>query len=241
MLAALALRRAVIELLTGKTLAGVFVYDTRLDQIDPTDIRDHRPVVSVYTEEDEAKSYSTREIYPNDTAITVVVETMVLSSVQMTVQNGDGTSSIVNVADIADSDAVTEALLDIMSHQIRRRMACKDVDQQTQAYAAIAMQVLDVRSYPQRTEDKSTRIAARSIHFRVKVLTDKDAEVAGTLPEPLATVAAKLTLPSSAAIIGQVADKLVSPTKPAALDGISLVTTPEGGSQTITSAIDTTL
>lgn len=240
MLAALALRRAVIELLTGKTIAGAYVYDTRLDQIDPNDIRDHRPVVSVYTEEDEAKSYSTREIYPSDTAVTVVVETMVLSSVQMTVQNGDGSSSIVNVADIADCDSMTEALLDIMSHQIRRRMAFKDVDQQTQAYAAVAMQILDIRSYPQRTEDKSTRIAARSIHFRVKVLTDKDAETMGDLPEPLAAVAAKLTLPSSAAIIGEVAGKLVSPVKPTVLDTVSLVIAPEGGSQTIKSSIDTT-
>ena len=239
MLAALALRRAVVELLTAKTIAGAFVYDTRLDQIDVTDARDHRPVISVYTEEDDAKPYTHKEIYPNDTTITVVVETMILGSVQVTVQNGDGSTSLVDIADIADCDAMTEGLLDILSHQVRRRMAFKDTDTQTDAYAAVAMQILDVRSYPQRTEDKSSRIAARSIHFRVKVLTDKDAIVAGTLPEPLATVAAKLTLPSSTAIIGQVAGKLVAPVKPAALDSVSVVTVLEGTSQTIISSIDT--
>ncbi|TWD54541.1 hypothetical protein FB480_103453 [Agrobacterium vitis] len=235
MLTALALRRAVVELLTGSTIAGTAVYDTRLDELDPSS--DMQPVLAVYTEDDEATPRQ-KEVYPGEQHLTLVVEAMLLVSTKNTITKPDKTTEEIAIGEFLAADAQTEMLLDVLCYQVRQRVRLGGTDPAQAAFAAVVLSILEVRSYPLRTPDKQSRISQRSIHFRMKVRNDEALIENALLPEPLAAVAAHLTSDSSKSIIAAIAPLISRPATPVRLELIHLTADVDG--DTLSGQVNTT-
>lgn len=222
MLATFALRRAVVELLTNATIAGNYVFDTRLDELDAGDLDGTRPVVSVYVEETEEEQRGNTEPFPSRVTVTLVVETAIVTRGTLTLTHPDGSTETVGVTSPVDCDANAEMLLEILGYQIRRRLACNDFDAATETFSAIRVQILSLRSYPSRDPERAARIAQRSIHVKMTIKHDCDPTGTGALPEPLNTVAPRLTLASSTNLVTGIAARLAQPVPAPAFQGANL-------------------
>lgn len=93
------------------TLAGKYVFDTRLDPIDDLDPTEQRPVISVYTEDEELTKIAQAGPVFHKSTVDLVFEIAVLAKFQ-----ADDTEQL--VVDYADTDAALEALIGSIDYQI---------------------------------------------------------------------------------------------------------------------------
>ena len=213
-LSRLALRFAAVEALcpyaaqasgAWPTLAGREVSDTPIDPIEAVDAYDAlmdriegKPVVSVYTEEFWAEPFQPARFPPEEAVVTLVFEMMIATRGALVVVGADGQSSTFGTVEAAVTDRQREALLDVLESQVGWVLASGPTGK---LFRAVMMEVRHVHSSPQRGDDKTLRLAARTLKLTCKVKNERWPLATGQgldlLPEPLRTVGRALDPASS--------------------------------------------
>lgn len=235
MLAYTALRLAAIEALAGATIADDKVYDSRkfpLDAVDETLI-DDGPSLCVYTEEGDGDPFGTGRIHPNDVRVWLVVEAAIIAKgtfeVVRPVTDADGTpvvddsgnvvtaTTYVDGGYLAERDQLHEGMLDLLVGQVRRRLsidAIVDRDPAADLFRFVRRGIIKSTDEPQRSGDKATPLAGRTLRYHVALKSADSWREGATLPEPLATVAARVVKPSSLDLVARLAGLAPSPPSP---------------------------
>ena len=213
-LSRLALRLAAVEALRPSaalssgvwpTLVGREVSDTPIDPIEAVeDYNDlmariaGKPVVSVYTEEFSAEPYQPATFPPEQAMVTLVFEMMIASRGTLVVVDADGEQTSFGTVTAAITDRQREALLDVLESQIGWVLAYGPTGE---LFRKVRMEVHRVHSVPQRGDDKTLRLAARTLKLSCKVKNERWPPATGQgldlLPEPLRTVGRALDPASS--------------------------------------------
>ncbi|TBW33358.1 hypothetical protein EYW49_20580 [Siculibacillus lacustris] len=230
MLAYLALRLAAIEALTGATIAGDRLYDSRQFPLDGIDSLDTGPSLCVYTEEGRGRPYGSARTDPAETHVWLVIEAVVLVAGSLDVTGPDGNPQTIDGATTAIPDRDHEAMVDLLVSQVRRRLSiggAVDYDDAATLFRAARVGIDESEDMPQRTTDKAVRLAGRTLRFRAKVHCDAwpaaGTVPASALPEPLASLAPRFVLPSSLDVLATVSASVHPPgALPAALTGIDM-------------------
>lgn len=240
MLSRLALRLAAVEALTGATIAGARVYDSRVDPIAAAATEaeldaalaefEDKPVLVVYTEEDEARPFDGARVPIRDRVVTLVVEALIASRGQVEV-SVEGGSALVPAFDARVTDREREALLDLLEAQVGRILIPEHAAPGAAAalYRRVAREARSLGSSPLRAGQDGLRRCLRTISLHVQVAQDDWTGVAAgavgldRLPQPLRAVAAALPPQSGAAQLCAGLAPLVAPPPAAeALDGVNL-------------------
>ncbi len=253
-LAMLALRLAAIEALCPSaalasggalpTIAGPRVYDSRIDLISTSEGPDaiaaalaaleNKPLIVVYTEEGSLNPYGEVKFPAAEETVTLVVETMIAVSGSMEIEQPDGSTQTIGTIEAPVTDRQHEAFLNILASQVNRLLNLKNRAPSSTLLYAVAMEIRMVHSDPQRAADRTLRLATRTLKFHVKVKTEVWPDVAGALPEPLASVAAGLAPGSSGALLCASLLPLIpgAPALPAQLAGIDIRANLDGSQPT---------
>lgn len=208
-LSRLALRLATMEALCPSaahagsvlwpTLAGRYIYDSRIDPFDDDAEFDRRLVAAVYTEEDNSDSAQKSGGPPYRVLVDLVIEMSVIVG-----SNDSGQTEI----GIPQTDAEMEALIDLFEGQVKFVLHYG----QTGAIwrALTGRRILDIRSLPHRTSEDGVRLAMRTLRMKVVVPDDCfDAapsaapEGLDRLPQPLRTVVSQLSETSYGAALAE--------------------------------------
>lgn len=208
MLAYTALRLAAIEALTGATIAGDRVYDSRQFPLDAVDasLLDAGPSLCVYTEEGDGAPYGSGRINPSDTHVWLVIEVVVVAAGAFQVMMPDGSVTMTEGGTVPITDRAHEGAVDVLAAQVRRRLsvdAALDQDAAAALFRSAHKGVIQSHDVPQRSADKAARLAGRTLRYRVHLSCDRWPATpgSGVLPEPLASIASGLTLSSSLALV----------------------------------------
>ena len=174
------------------TLAGGMVFDSRLDPLDDMRADEQKPVIVVYTEEDNSDPGQAAGGPPFKHTVDLVVEVSVVALAQVMV---DGVAQYVPATPA--TDAQSEASLDLLEAQVMFVLFASPIGYLWQKVTA--RRVIDIRSLPHRSSEEEVRIAMRSIRMKVTMNPDKlDAAPAvepvgiARLPQPLQDVFAAL-------------------------------------------------
>lgn len=203
MFSSLALRLATIEGLRPSpallaegpwpTLAKKYVFDSRFDPLEDLQEQEARPVIVVYTEDDDThEAGQKRGGPPYLVCVNLVFECSVV------VKAAAGADPQVFTVGFPETDAELEAALDLIAAQIYFTLLYSPSGLIFQKVSAA--RVLSIGSVVHRTSEEGRRLACRTITWKVLVNGDDAydpapaATLAGTalLPEPLKTVAAML-------------------------------------------------
>lgn len=242
MLSRLALRLAAVNALRGHTIAGLQnVFDSRQDAIDTMDTSSPVPVLAVYTETDASIPYGTGRIKPADIHVHLVIECIQVVKGTATITGPDGTPQDITELGTPITDQVQEALVDLLSAQVLRRLTGPDTDAAAALFRAVAMEMPDVSTMPERLPDNGARLAARTIRMKIKIRHDEwpspgSAPATGfdALPDPLRTVAFGLTDATDLALVAMIASQIAPPSAlPPAGEGFNLYANLEPGAVTI--------
>lgn len=222
-LSRLALRLAAVEALCPAalevsgpwpTIAGPRVFDSRIDLIqadDQLDKLEGKPLLTVYTEEDVSDPYPNGKKVPDHQVVHLVVEAMIAAKGSVDVEVEGGAIQTVGALTAPISSRQHEMLLDTLEALVRRLFDTRTMAPSAALFNTVALEMQRIESYPQRAEDRVTRVAARTIKFHVKVRPDQWPAVATTpvpmgldlLPQPLRTVAYGLPAGSSGLAVCQ--------------------------------------
>lgn len=240
----LALRLAAVEALcpsaliaTGPmpTLAGNLVYDSRIDLIagaaSPEEITaalerlENRPLVVLYTEEVKWSAYSSGG-HADMMTVDLVAEVMLAATGVIVQQGADGSVEQIGTLEAPATDRAREADIDMLAWQVESLLDIRLMLPSQHLLPLVQMKRIDGDSVPQRAADRSIRLGARTLRFRVQVKKERWPTAAGLLPEPLASVAAALPAGSSGR---QICDRLAAltagpPPPPPPLEGVYIVT-----------------
>jgi hypothetical protein len=205
------------------TVAGANVYDTRLDPLEGADSFDAfvlqiegNPVVILYTDDQETEP--TEGEYPADKEIADLTAVLFIASAgSVTVTETGGTT-----ADVGPviTDPQREALLDLLEAQIRQLLDPQAPNQIAPAgpWLKVARELHHVHSVPERSSDKTVRVAQRAVRFRFRVsqtiwnAPGTTPTGIGILPQPLLAVAQGLNTASpSYLMLAQFAAYLANP------------------------------
>lgn len=242
MLSRLALRLAAVEALTGATIAGARVYDSRIDPIAAAATEEaldaaiaefeDKPVLVVYTEEDEARPFEGERVPIRDRVVTLVVEALIATRGRVEVTDDTGASVVVATLDASITDRQREALLDLLEAQIARVLIPEHAAAGPAAalYRRCAREARAISSTPLRAGGAGLRRALRTVTLHIQVARDDWASVLpgatgiDRLPEPLRAVTLALPEGSSGrAIAAGLAGLVASPPAVQALQGVDLL------------------
>ncbi len=217
------------------TLAGREVTDTPIDPIEAVDdynaLMDRiegKAVVSVYTEEHTAEPYQPATFPPEQVVVTLVFEILIATRGVLKVIGADGTEKDLGDVVAAVTDRQREATLDVLESQIVQALA---VGPSGDLFRKIRMEVHRLHSVPQRGDDKTLRLAARTLKLTVKVKNERWPAFGvapppvglDLLPEPLRTVGKALDPASSGgALCLELAALIAQPAPRVPLAGITL-------------------
>lgn len=215
-LSRLALRLATVEALCPfaaqasgafPTLAGREVSDTPIDPIESVELYDAlmariegKAVVSVYTEEFAAEPYEPATFPAEQAIVTLVVETMIATRGTLVVQGADGASRTFGTVEAAITDRTREAMLDVLEAQVEWVLSRGSTGE---LFRRVLMEARRLHSVPQRSDEKTIRLAARTWKLTCKVRNTAwrpplpGATGLDLLPEPLRTVGRALDPASS--------------------------------------------
>jgi hypothetical protein len=220
------------------TLAGTYVFDTRLDPNDDLDPTEQRPVISVYTEDEHLTKISQHgPVFYKSTA-DLVFEIAVLA--KFAASDSDNL-----IVDYADTDAALEALIGSIESQI---FLALHGSPSGALFRRIAKMPFDgVESTTKRSSEESLRLAKRTVIAKVPLKEFcyegvPDAPRAGLLrlPPGLQDIATALSNSTyrTALVLG-IAQ--ASPQMPVRTDlaGVSMtVTEGSGGADTVTASAE---
>lgn len=227
-LARLALRLAAVEALCPAatsssgpwpTIAENRIYDSRIDPIalaeTPEDLAaayealEGKPVVVVYTEDDDLHPY-TQKFDAAEYVVTLVIEIAfgARGTLELTSTNDAGeVTTTVYGSDEAQplTDRQQEALIDLLDAQVRRVLIKDNRVPSAELYRKVAMETRQVHSDPQRASDRTLRLGLRTTKFHVKCKKEVWPVYAASpaptgldrVPEPLRSVALALPAGSS--------------------------------------------
>ncbi len=186
------------------TLAGANVYDSRIDPIDAGDdwgqflaSIEGDPIVIVYTEPHDTEPTPGAEYPAEREFVDLVAEMMIASAGSVEVEQPDGSTTTVGTIAAPITDAQHEAILDVLEAQVRQVLSLTAPP--SGPWLSVATELHHIRSVPQRSTDKTVRLAARTLTMRFRVASTRwaapgSAVGAGlsALPPPLLTVALAL-------------------------------------------------
>jgi hypothetical protein len=189
------------------TIAGANVYDTRIDPVAGADSFDAfvqqiegNPVVILYTDDQETEP--TFGEYPADKEIADLTVTLFIASAgTVTVTETGGATATIGPA---ITDPQREALLDLLEGQVRQILDPQAVNQVAPSgpWLKVARELHHIHSLPERSSDKTVRVAQRGVRFRFRIAQTQWAPPATTpvgidiLPQPLLSVAQGLNTAS---------------------------------------------
>lgn len=212
-LSRLALRLAAVLALTTPTAAGGYptaagsrVFDSRIEPISDADAWaefldqvEGKPVVTVYTEEQEAEPSAGD--YPADRHfVELVVEILIAAKAMVTVEDANGQPREIGAIEAAISTPQLEAQLDLIEQQVFNVLNPQSAASPL-PYSRIAMELHHLRSAPMRdATGRLTRQLARTLTLKLRIPQTQPygsppagvpADIAG-LPQPLLMVALAL-------------------------------------------------
>lgn len=220
-LARLALRLATMEGLQPAgslaadgpwpTLAGKYVFDSRIEPIEDLLPGEDRPIVCVYTEHDDGKAGQARGGPPFLLTVDLVFE---LSVIVKIASEGDPTTFVVGEP---ETDPELEASLDLLEAQIKFALLFGPTGEIWRHISK--RRVHNPRSAAHRTSEEGVRLARRTVTWKVEVNDDcfdpvPTAVPTGNeiLPHPLRYLASVLPANSHGAKI--IAGLIAEPTAP---------------------------
>lgn len=171
------------------TLAAQYVSDSRIDPIDDVEQDERRPLIGVYTEGTELTKIAQAGPQFHKGEVEVVFETSVVSKFAV-----DGGNTVI---DFADTDAATEAQLDLIEDQI---YWCLHFGPTGNLFRQMSKLPFDHwHSEPHRSGEEGIKLAKRTIKGRIRmkevcyeaVPSSPPADLA-RLPPALQTIAAGL-------------------------------------------------
>lgn len=234
MLSYLALRLAAKEALNLSTIAGDRVYDSRQFPLDGLSDLDEGPSICLYTEEGRSHGNGSDDVYPVRCHVWLTIEVAVLIKGDFQVEAADGSMQTISATSTAVTDQAQESLTDLLAAQVRRRLVeagTTDIDPAALVFRSAHAGITEIEDVPQRSGDKALRLAGRTLRLHCKVKPDTWPEpgsavaggTAAALPQPLASLASKFTLPSSLAVIAALAPNARAPSAlPSGLSGIDI-------------------
>lgn len=154
------------------TLAGVYVFDSRIDPLDDVALAERRPIACIYTEEDNGEPIASAGPRFYKRMVDVVAEL----SVPATYNVGDG--ELVTAPAITDSEL--EFKLDMLEAQVRFVLHFGPTGALWRKLAILP--AVDVRSIAHRTSEEGVRLAYRSLRLRVNLRNDDEVDPAPLLP-----------------------------------------------------------
>lgn len=198
---------------TWPTLAGAYVYDSRVDPINDLAGDERRTLVSVYTELDNADPGQSPGGPPFKRIIDVVFDTSVVKLGENPAAPGTF------VPEWLASDAETEAALDLLDYQIRFALLYGPTGKIWRSLTG--RKVTDIQSLPRRTSEEGVPLSTRVMRWKVRVADDcPDAAPAvdlvgvARIPDPLLSVFNQLagTTYGAAIVAGHAPSISVMPT-----------------------------
>lgn len=205
------------------TIAGANVYDTRIDPLAGADSFDAfvqeiegNPVVILYTDDQETEP--TEGEYPADKEIADLIAVLFIASAGSVAVTEAGGATIDVGPAITDSQR--EGFLDALEGQIRQLLDPQAPNQVAPSgpWLKVAREFHHGHSVPERSSDKTVRVAQRTVRFRFRI-SQTIWNAPGTtptginiLPQPLLAVAQGLNPASpSYQMLVQIAAALASP------------------------------
>jgi hypothetical protein len=146
------------------TSAGRHVFDSRIDPIDDLALEERRPVIAVYTEEDNGDPIAKSGPVFYKRIVDVVVE----MSVPAVYDLGEGEA----VQMPAITDAALEFKLDLLEAQARFALHFAPSGAWFRKLAILP--AIDIRSLPHRTSEEGVRLAYRSLRVQVQMRNDDE-------------------------------------------------------------------
>ncbi|MDQ2080480.1 hypothetical protein RA307_09835 [Xanthobacteraceae bacterium Astr-EGSB] len=214
------------------TLAGARVYDSRIDPVDDLAASERRPVIVIYTDEDNSDPAQKAGGPPYKRIVDLVVELSVIAL--GLVGEGEEEAYVVGTA---YTDAELEIELDLLEAQARFALHYGPTGAIWRKLTG--RKVIDIHSLPHRTSEEGDRLALRTVRIKLVIPDDcYDPAPSGSeagndrLPEPLRGVIIALAATSYGAKLAQGIAPAV-PAMPAAvsLDAVALrldVADPQG-------------
>ena len=145
------------------TMAAGYVFDSRLDPIEDIAADERRPIIVVYTEDDQQDKISQAGPVFYQSAVDLIFEISVIAAER--IEADDGGSAF--VAGTAYTDAELEASLDALENQIWHALHFGPSGALFRQMAKLPMR--HWHSMPQRSSEEGFRLAMRTIKTRVDV------------------------------------------------------------------------
>ncbi len=200
-LARLALRLATVEALrptaslqpnaSWPTLAGKYVFDSRIDPMQDLHEHEARPLIVVYTDEDDAVSAQARGGPPFKITADLCFETSVVVRMAAAGESGGF------IVGQPETDGELEASLDMLGAQIAFTLLyapCGEIFRKV-----CGRRIIAPKSTVHRTSEEGVRLARRDMLWKVEINSDafdpapaQFARGLDVLPEPLRSVARML-------------------------------------------------
>lgn len=141
------------------TIAGKYVYDSRLDPIEDISADERRPVLVIYTEDEHQDKVSQSGPVFYKSAVDLVFEISVIA----TERAGDEAF----VVGTAYTDAELEANLDAFENQIWHALHLGPTGAMFRSL--VNLPALSWQSHPMRSSEEGVRVAARTIRAKINV------------------------------------------------------------------------
>ena len=223
------------------TSAGNRVYDSRIDPIATAETQEaydaaiaaieNKPVITIYTEDDHSLPYGSERVWPGQQTVTLIAELMIAARETVVIEGPDG-SHTVGAIGAPVTSRQHEALLDALDAQVRYALDITRILPTSDMLRLVAMECASIHDDPQRTADRTARLALRTVKFHVRVkkevYPDFVVSPAPTgierLPSPLREVARALPSTSSGRALCVTLSDFVPglPTLPATLTGVDI-------------------
>ena len=157
------------------TLAGRFVFDSRIDPVDDLAIAEQRPVICVYTEEDSTEKFALSGPQFYDQVVDLVIEMSVPASYPQ--------AEAEPVVAPAVTDPALEFKLDMLELQVRHILHFGASPQAVAWQRMATLPAVAIHSVPHRTSEEGIRLAYRTLRLRIK-LRSADVVPSGQLNAP---------------------------------------------------------
>lgn len=166
------MRVATIKALAGATLAGDAVFDSAIDPIDQRISVEARPLIVVYTDDEEGEPAGRADLLQGD-RVELVIECVVAGRVTIEVQNDDGTTTPAVQISLPTTDAGLEITLDLIEAQVIRTLLSAPAPWAV-TWRSLAPRVHKHLSRRGASAEQGNRFAVRQLVLTCGLLMDPD-------------------------------------------------------------------
>lgn len=172
------LRLATIRALTGATFAGDAVFDSAIDPIDHRVAEEARPLIVVYTDDEEGEPAGRADLLQGDRT-ELVIECVVAGRTVVELQNDDGTTTPSVQITLPTTDAGLELTLDLIEAQVIRTLLASQTPWALR-WRALAPRIHKHLSRRGSSAEQGNRFAVRQLVLTCGLLLDPDRGAAVT-------------------------------------------------------------